>query len=328
MLPMLSGLKQLGLKLSPAMVIRYFARRYLAGFEVESALNLSRELYQQRGVLSTVDLLGEEATDQSMIASARSTYLKLIESLAGDPVYPSLEVRPTISLKPSGLITSHDDESGRLALDQLALIANLEEVAQAAQSQQVNLTIDMEDHRWTTTTLEAFSALIERGYSNVGVVLQSRLFRTPDDIEALPEGARVRMVIGVYREPAEIAIIDKPKMKEALLTQCARLFERGATVELASHDEQVITRFFRELVIPRKIPSERYEVQMLLGVPRNKVIEQLVQGSFCGLGQPVRTRLYVPFALSAVDGTAYCRRRLIENPDLVTYGLANMLRRG
>ncbi len=324
---MFNALKQLGLKVSPSVMIRFFARRYLSGFGLESALTLARELYAEQGVLSTIDLLGEAASDGSMVATATSTYLKVAEQLAVDETYPDALARPSISLKPSAFAVSNEDSTGSIALDQIALTNTIDQIARSAAAQGVRLTVDMEDHRWTSTTLELFKVLLDRGAKNVGTVLQSRLFRTPEDIEALPDGARIRMVIGVYLEPAGIALTDKRKMKHELLEQCARLFEKGCFVELATHDEEVLERFFKDIVLPRQIPADRYEVQMLLGVPRENVINQLKQGTFCDVGEPVTVRLYLPFALSAADGTAYCRRRLIENPDLVTYGLVNLLKR-
>lgn len=326
---MFSQLKQLGLRMSPGMVIRYFARPYIAGFGMESALEAARRLYTERGILATIDLLGEEATDDSMASTARSTYLKVAAALGEDQTYPDAAARPSISVKPSAFCVAGPSENeSALVLDQVALVDTLEEVIQGAAASGVEVTIDMEDHRWTTPTLEVYRALLDRGHATLGTVLQSRLFRTPDDIEALPEGCRIRMVIGVYLEPAEIAFTDKREMKEKLLAQCGRLFERGCKVELATHDEQVLERFFRDIVLPRKIPTDRYEVQMLLGVPRDRVIGAMIDGSFCDVGEPVPVRLYVPFALSARDGTAYCRRRLIENPDMVSYGLINMVKRG
>ena len=62
-----------------------------------------------------------------------------------------------------------------------------------------------------------------------------------------------------------------------------------------------------------------------LVVNNNAAAMLLIAGTFAEVGAPVTMRLYVPYALSAGDCTAYCRRRLIENPDMVTYGLLNLV---
>jgi proline dehydrogenase len=324
---MFDSVKQLALRVSPGGFIRFFARPYLAGFSIDDAFRVAAELQQQRQLLSTIDLLGEEATAVAAVARMKGAYLELIGRMARFERFAELSTRPTVSLKLSGLVEVRYSSGGGLDVDRARLIDSMLEVAQAARECHVALTIDMEDHRWTDITLDVYRAVRAAGHDHVGTVLQSRLLRTPGDIEALPDAARIRLVIGVYLEPAAIALVDKAAMKEQLLMQTRRLLERGATVELATHDEGVIERFFREIVIPEHVAPERYEIQMLLGVPRQKLQNALVAGSaYTGVG-PVKVRLYVPFALSATDGTAYCRRRLIENPDMVTYGLRNMLGR-
>lgn len=324
---MFDGLKQLAIRLSPGPVIRLFAGPYVAGYSAAAAFERARTLLTEQGILSTIDLLGEEATDPESVERMKSTYYELIERISGDAAFSELASRPTLSLKLSGLVCVKTDGSGALAIDSAELTREMMAVAEAARAAGVKLTIDMEDHRWTDLTLEVFKAVYAAGHDHVGTVLQSRLFRTDEDIEGLPDGCRIRMVIGVYLEPAEIALTDKPAMKEKLLSQSKRLLEKGVTVELATHDERVVERFVRELVQPMGVADDRWEVQMLLGVPRKQIQRQLLDGSFAGLGRPATVRLYVPYALSASDASAYCRRRLIENPDMVTYGMLNLVRR-
>jgi len=320
------GVKKLALRMSPGGVIRYFARPYIAGSSRDAAFAVARGLLAQRQIASTIDLLGEEAASDAAGIAMRDTYVELVREVAKDPAFADPRTRPTVSLKLSGMIASRD-ENGRIVLDYDALVARMETVAQAAAECKVDLTIDMEDHRWTTTTLDVYRAVHSRGHAHVGTVLQSRLYRTSDDIEVLPADARIRMVIGVYLEPSAIALTDKRTMKDRLLEQAARLLERGAKVELATHDVGVLERFFKDVVLPKKIPPERYEVQMLLGVPRADAQARLVDGTFSACpGTRALVRLYVPYALSAEDGTAYCRRRLIENPAMIGYGLTNLVR--
>lgn len=324
---MFDGIKRLGLAMSPGFVIRHFARPYVAGYDAESALAEARRLLTDDQMLATIDLLGEEATSSESVALAQEAYGGLADRIAADPVFADVASRPTISLKLSALVLS-TTTGDSVQVDTDALVEQVGAVATRAAAHGMGITIDMEDHRWTTATLDVHRRLHEAGHTNVGTVLQSRLKRTAADIDALPDGSRIRMVIGVYREPARIASVDKPEMKRWLFDQCVQLWDRGATVEIGTHDEALLERLFSEHIIPRQLPPERYEVQMLLGVPRARVQRELIAGTFCGVGHPVTVRLYVPYAVSAADGTAYCRRRLIENPDLVTYGLFNLVGRG
>jgi proline dehydrogenase len=175
----------------------------------------------------------------------------------------------------------------------------------------------MEERRWTDFTLALAVDLFRRGL-DVGTVLQTRLHRTEADLERIPAGMRVRLVIGIYPEPPDVALTDKAGMKARLLTGAASLLARGARVEFASHDEAFVERFARSLT-PETAP--RAEVQMLLGVPRAGLQDRLRSGA---LGQAVPVRLYVPFATGWDDATAYLRRRMEESPSVVWLVLRNL----
>ena len=131
-------------------------------------------------------------------------------------------------------------------------------------------------------------------------------------------GMRLRLVIGIYREPGSIALTEKPPMKDRMVEFADVLLERGARVEFGTHDEPALERFLRE--VAPKAP-ERCEIQMLLGVPRRPFAARLMDGEF---GVEVPFRLYVPFALSWADATAYLRRRMRESPSTMWLVLRNL----
>jgi proline dehydrogenase len=160
----------------------------------------------------------------------------------------------------------------------------------------------------------------------VGIVLQTRLHRTERDLETLPEGLRVRLVIGIYNEPPDVATPDKRVMKERMLAFAERLLARGHFVEFATHDETCVRRFVTEVVPRAGVGADRFEVQMLYGVPRESLLADLRAGRV-GASGPVTARLYVPYALSWKQAIAYCRRRLRENPKMASYVLGNLVRR-
>ncbi|MDP6424023.1 MAG: proline dehydrogenase family protein, partial [Planctomycetota bacterium] len=162
-------------------------------------------------------------------------------------------------------------------------------------------------------------------HRHVGIVLQTRLHRTEEDLSRIPRGIRVRLVIGIYNEPAEHAIRDKRQMKKRLLDAAKLLFERGHYVEFATHDRAWNVRFLEEVVPAAGVGPDRYEVQMLYGVPMLRFQDDLVAGKI-GRQGPVRVRVYVPFATSWDHALAYLRRRLGENPTMAFSVGRNLLR--
>jgi len=293
----------------PGFLVRFFARPYVAGSNLDEAIETVVTAHDDRGLLSTLDLLGEDVVEPAQVERQVTAYREMLRRSAEDACFEG-RPRPTVSVKPSGFTcTAAEDARARVF-----------ELAEHAHRCGVPLTIDMEDRRWTDLTLDWATQLYGRGHE-VGTVLQTRLHRTQDDLERIPAGMRIRLVIGIYPEPAEVATTDKDEMKERMLRAAKRLLERGARVEFATHDERYLERFAREVA---PMAPDRCEVQLLLGVPRDPIIDRFARGDF-GVRLPVR--LYVPFALSWSDATAYLRRRLNESPSMVWLVLANLLRR-
>ena len=110
-------------------------------------------------------------------------------------------------------------------------------------------------------------------------------------------------------------------MKERMLRFAKVLLDRGHFVEFATHDERYVRRFLGEIVEPSGVGTDRFEIQMLYGVPRQKLLSALVS-------QGVRVRLYVPFALGWGMAVAYLRRRLDEYPAMAILVLKNWIFRG
>jgi proline dehydrogenase len=130
----------------------------------------------------------------------------------------------------------------------------------------------------------------------------------------------VRLVIGIYREPPEHALTDKPAMKQRLLAFAERLLRAGHYVEFATHDEACVRKFVDDVVPRCGAGVDRFEVQMLYGVPRERLLGELRQ-------RGVRARLYVPFALSWAMAIQYLRRRLDEYPAMMWLVSKNLIRR-
>ena len=295
-------------ELVPGPLVRWFARPYVAGGSLADGLAVAHDRHSRFGALATLDLLGEEVTTEWQVLQNVATYERIIDGLASDPRFADPAGRPTVSLKPSAFTANGFDEAW----------PRLEGLAERAKDRAVRLTFDMEDRRWTDRTIDWSVALYERGI-DVGTVLQTRLHRTEADLARFPAGMRVRLVIGIYPEPAEVALTSKPAMKDRMVEFAARLLDEGVYVEFATHDEHYLGRFLRE--VAPKAP-DRCEVQMLLGVPRRPFARRLIGGEY---GVVVPFRLYVPFALTWGDATAYLRRRMKESPSMMWLVLRNIL---
>lgn len=291
----------------PAALVRWFARPYVAGHDIDDVFAVAERELIERAQLTTIDLLGEAVTKQALVDENVDVYEQLFARLASDQRFVNPRTRPTVSLKPSAFTCGAKENA----------IVPMTNLAERAHDSGVRVTIDMEDHPWTDLTLDTSIGLFERGL-DVGTVIQTRLHRTRDDLARFPERMRVRLVIGIYNEPSEYAITDKVEMKTRMLDYAKVLLDRGVFVEFATHDEALITRFARE-VAPRW--PEQCEVQMLLGVPRAQLQHDLADGRF-GVRLPVR--IYAPFSIGADNATAYLRRRMDENPSMALLVLRNL----
>ena len=305
------------IRLIPPFLVRFFAKPYVAGDSLEKALDVAAGLWSDRGLSTTLDLLAEDIEDEAMAQRNLETYLGMVDAVAADGRFDNGFGQPTLSLKPSSYTASplHDEGDGRGSKGAIHAIV------ERARDRKVGITIDMESRFWTDFTLGLFRELYDQGHDHVSCVLQSRLNRTVNDLEKLPEGCRVRLVIGIYREPDEVAISDKREMKERMLSHGARLLERGHYVEFATHDEAYVRSFVDRIAPATGAGPDRYEIQMLYGVPRIKLLKEL-------RSRGIRARLYVPFALGWDMAIQYLRRRLDEYPAMMFLVARNMILRG
>jgi proline dehydrogenase len=295
-------IKRAIIDLTPAPIVRVFAAPYVAGKGVESGVRKADEIWQGGRLHSTVDLLGEEVFEREDIEATVATYVRMVDQLAGR-TYASISCKPT-------QLGIHESEA--------YCLENLSTLVEHAARRGIDVTLDMEDHTFTDVTLRLFKQLRDR-FDNVGTVLQSRLFRTRDDILALhTKPCKVRICIGIYIEPESVACQDKPAMKGKLFEYVQLLLDKGHYPEIATHDEPLIHRCL-EYLDKRGCPKDGYEFQMLLGVPRQAIQRQIVDGG-------IIMRLYVPFAEEWKYAVAYCKRRLAANPMMGAYVMKNLFR--
>lgn len=304
------------IRLIPPVLVRAFARPYLAGDSLALAMDAADRQWRQHGIASSLDLLAEGIETEDVAEQNRQTYIEMVATAAADPRF-SAENRPTLSLKPSSFTTSplHRGGDGRGAAEAIRTIC------EAASEVGIGLTLDMESRHWTDFTLDLLRSLHGEGHRHIGAVLQTRLHRCEADLDQLPQGVRVRLVIGIYREPASVALSDKVEMKERMLRYAQTLLERGHYVEFASHDEIYVRRFVDTVVADAGASLDSFEVQVIYGVPRRRLLAEIS-------ARGIRCRVYIPFALSWSMAVAYLRRRLDEYPAMMWMVAKNMVSRG
>ena len=295
-------LKRAIIDLMPGRLVRIFASPYVAGKGISSGVAKADDLHARQGLYSTVDQLGEEVFRREDVEATVQVYFRMIEALKDRP-YAS------ISLKPTQLGINESEAY---------CLANLRRIAAAAAAHGLHITLDMEDRHFTDVTLRMYKAVRDE-FDNFGIVLQSRLFRTAEDIKALhAKPCKVRICIGIYWEPAEVALQDKADMKAKLFEQVQLLLDHGHYPEIATHDEPLIRRCIEHLD-KRGVAKNAYEFQMLLGVPRTEIQQEIVKR-----GQIVR--LYVPFAEDWKYAVHYLKRRLAGNPAMAVMVMKNLFR--
>src|SRR5205823_6434494 len=241
----------------------------------------------------TVDVLGEDVRSQGEAAAFVTAYLETLEAIEREGLDANISVKPSAF----GLKLGYD-----------LCRRNLELVIQDAAKRGSFVRVEMEDSSCTDDTLRLYRELREAGHENVGVVLQAYLRRTLDDVRALADlRPDVRHVKGIYVEPPEIAFQDAEEIRASFTAALQALFEIGAYVGIATHDDALIEAAIR-LVDGRLLAPGDYEFQMLLGV-RERVGNELVQAGH-------RLRIYVPYGRRWYE---YSLRRLQENPKIAGY---------
>lgn len=290
---------RLTLPVAPRPVIRFFARRYVAGTTVEHAVATVRRLGGQ-GCRTTLDVLGESVTQRAQAGAACDEYLKLLDVIRDE------RLEPNVSLKPTQLGLSIDEGFCR---------DNVARIVEKAAPLGGFVRIDMEDSPTTDATLRVFREVRSRHPGHVGVVLQARLRRTLADAAALAaEKANIRLCKGIYLEPRTIAYEERDIIRNAFVSALRVLLRAGSYVGIATHDEWLVEQSLA-VIADLGLTPDRYEFQMLLGV--DPELRRII------LAGGHTLRVYVPFG---THWYPYSVRRLRENPTIVRAGLEAFLR--
>ena len=269
----------------PKPVVQLFSSRYIAGPTLDDAIRVVKQLNGD-GKLATIDVLGEEISRESEGRAIARAYRDVFVAIERGRLDSNVSVKPTAL----GLDLSYD-----------LCRENLESVLREAAKSGNFVRIDMEDSSTTSETLRLYRDLRERGFDNVGVVLQAYLRRSLDDARALADlRPNVRLCKGIYVEPHSIAFTDHDAVRANFVRCLDALLDAGAYVGVATHDEWLIGQALARV---EQLAPTRYEVQMLLGVREQRASELVEAGQ--------RLRVYVPFGRHWYE---YSLRRLQENP--------------
>ena len=272
---------------------KHFASRFVAGETVEEALAAAREL-NAKGITASLDLLGESVYTEKEARSARDAYLNLL-----DRIHESkLQANVSVKLTAMGLDIDHE-----------LCVAIMQDILGRAQQYDTFVRLDMESSAYTDITLKLFEDRLYPAYKvNVGVVVQSSLYRTFADVEHMNAlKARVRICKGAYKESPSVAYPDKKDVDATYVKCMHELMLKGNYPGIATHDAAIITeakRFAKE----QGIANDRFEFQMLYGVRRD-LQDALVKEGY-------RVRCYVPFG---TQWYPYLMRRLAERPANVAF---------
>lgn len=275
----------------PRRIVRKFANKYIAGDKLSDAIETAKKL-NDKGIMGTMDVLGENVKNKEEAAQAKNECIEVIEAIEKNNIDSNLSLKLT--------------QMG-LQLDFDFCMKNLMEILDAARVHKQFVRIDMEDSSVTDITIKAF----EEGrkyYPNCGIVLQAYLKRTYSDTERLIKSkTNFRLCKGIYVEPAEIAYKQKQEINQNYLKVLRLMLENNIYVGIATHDDVLVDGAYK-LIDELKKKKDEYEFQMLLGVKeglRNKILKD---------GH--RIRVYIPFGEHWYN---YCIRRFKENPHMAGY---------
>lgn len=270
---------------------RTIAGRFVAGETEEDVLRVAGHL-TVAGLLVTMDHLGEDITDRAQAHRTVESYQRLISGMVG----AGLASRAEVSVKLSAVGQSLPGAGEMFALERAF------EIVRAAEAAGVLVTLDMEDHTTTDSTLRILKQL-RADVPSVGCALQAALHRTQDDARALATaGSRVRLTKGAYREPVQVAHQRAVDIDAAYVMALETLMRSEARPLVATHDPALLATAIRLAQEVRRPPTS-YEVQMLYG------IRPMEQRRLAAEGLDVR--VYVAFGK---EWYGYVMRRLAERP--------------
>jgi len=291
------GLKEFATRFS---LFKKLTTRFIAGETTDEAVAAIREI-NERGCSASFDHLNESVSNVAATEAEVQEYLHVLELIDGTKINSNLSIKLT--------------QFG-LEIDPELAYRNARRIVEDAARRGNFVRVDMEGSNVTQITIDLFKRLrSEFGLNDVGIVLQSYLYRTEADArELLKIPARIRLCKGAYDEPAEVAYPEKKDVDANYVRVMQMLLSSGTYHGIATHDPKMIDATI-EFAQREGIAKDAFEFQMLYGIRRD-LQEQLARDGW-------RMRVYVPYGKHWYP---YFMRRLAERPANIWFVLKNFLK--
>ncbi len=282
----------------------FLARRFVAAETLDETIPVLEDL-KKRGLLTTLDLLGEYVRSRNLATEACDLYLKIADRVATERDRTGIDANISIKLSMIGQ-----------KIDEDFCLENLRRILALARNRGVFVRLDMEGSDITDSTVSIFERVYPDYPDHVGIVLQAYLKRTASDIRRMCDlNARVRLCKGAYKEPASIAYQSMDEIRKRFVEYMQLLITEGRYPGIATHDDRLIAAT-KTFVTENGIRSDRFEFQMLYG------IRPETQNAIAADGYNMR--IYVPYGRQWVP---YFSRRLRERKENIWFVLKNLFRR-
>jgi len=291
------GLKNFAARFS---LFKKLTTRFIAGETTDEAVAAIRDI-NARGCSASFDHLNEGVSSVAATEGEVSEYLHLLELIDQTGINSNVSIKLT--------------QFG-LDIDPELAYKNARRIVADAARRGNFVRVDMEGSNVTQATIDIFKRLrSEFGLNDVGIVLQSYLYRTEEDArELLKIPARIRLCKGAYDEPAEVAFPEKKDVDANYVKVMQMLLSSGTYHGIATHDPRMIDATI-DFVQKEGIAKDAFEFQMLYGIRRD-LQEQLARD---GWGM----RVYVPYGKHWYP---YFMRRLAERPANIWFVMKNVLK--
>ncbi|MDQ0857506.1 proline dehydrogenase [Bacillus sp. V2I10] len=279
--------------------LRFGAARFVAGETIELAAAAIKEL-NKKGLDVTIDYLGEFIDNEAEANEMANHSIKAIEAIGRE------DLQSQLSLKMTSMGLDISDE---------VVLRNMRRILEAAKTNNVFVTIDMEDYSRCGKTIEIFKSL-KKEYDNVGTVIQAYLYRTVKDLDDLNQfHPNLRLVKGAYKESPRVAFPEKKDVDENFKKIIKMHLVNGNYTAVATHDDAII-EFTKRFVKENNIPNGQFEFQMLYGIRPDRQLELVKEG--------YKMRVYVPYG---TDWYGYFMRRLAERTANVAFVLKGIVKK-
>tara|TARA_Y100000992_G_scaffold299717_1_gene266946 strand:- start:926 stop:1840 length:915 start_codon:yes stop_codon:yes gene_type:complete len=281
----------------PKFLVKIVASPYIAGITDEEMLQNVEKL-NQKGFKVAIDILGEHVQTENEAKEVTNRYVAIYDEISKRNLLANLSIKLT-----------HIGQD--LGLD--IVEKNLSKLVEAAKKNNNFLRLDMENAPYTSETIKLYKEMFNH-YDQIGIVIQAYLHRSIDDIKVLSNDKfNVRICKGIYVEDPSLVLNDYNDIRENYISLVKESLNNGSYVGIATHDEFLIDSLY-SWILEKNISKDRYEFQVLHGVPMQKKLKKLMDD-----GNTVR--VYLPYGDNWYD---YSVRRLKENPKMAGYIIKNL----